>query len=941
MMHRQLASALALFALLAVAPAPVAAQQAGLRPDSPLPVDPQVRMGQFENGLRYYVRANARPENRAELRLVVHAGSVLEDDDQRGLAHFVEHMAFNGTRHFQRQELVHYLESIGMRFGPDLNAYTGFDETVYMLTIPTDSAQVVATAFHILEEWATNVTFDPAAIDRERGVVIEEWRGGRDAQARLLDQQVPVLLKDSRYAERLPIGRVETLEGFPHEALIRFYERWYRPDLMAVVAVGDFDPDVIEAHIRERFEHIARPATPANRPLHTVPHHDETLFHTAVDPELPFTRIQIEHKQPGRSRSTVADFRLSLVERAFNGMLNARFEEITQEPDAPFLAAGSSRGTFVGSTDVYSLGAVVVDGGVETGLRALLVEAERVARHGFTQTELDRYKLNLLRAYESAYAERARTSSGVYAAAYVSHFLNGSPVPGIEIEYQLAQSLVPGIRLEEIDRLAREWMTEENRVVLVSAPDKDGAMIPDADGLRQAIAAVAAADIDAYIDSVTDEPLVAQPPAPVAIIEERHHEDVDVHEWRLANGVRVLLKQTDFRDDEILLRAYSPGGSSIAPDHAFVSASFAADVVQSSGVGAFRVPDLERALAGKAVRVAPIIGELEQGFSGSASPRDAETLMQLIYLYFTAPRHEPQAVEAMTQQIRAILANRSMDPGAAFGDTLQVTLTQYHPRTQPPTAAMLDALDAEAAYAFFLDRFSDASDFTFVLVGNLDLDALRPLVQSYLGGLPSTGRSDSWRDTGVRPPTGVIEKVVRQGLEPRAMTRLVFTGPMEYSRQNAYALRALGDVLDIRLREVLREELGGTYGVQVSAAASVRPERRYTINIAFGAAPERLDELTMAVFSEIERIRSEGPRDEELSRVREIHRREREASLRQNAYWLNQLVAYDRDRSGFTGILNYEGLIDGLTGAAVQGAAQAWLRADNYVRVSLLPASHD
>jgi zinc protease len=920
---------------------PLAAQQPGMGPESPLPVDPLVRVGELDNGLRYYIRANERPEARAELRLVVNAGSILEEEDQRGLAHFVEHMAFNGTKHFERQELVEYLESIGMRFGPDLNAYTSFDETVYMLTIPTDSQEVVSTAFQILEDWATNVLFDPEEIDKERGVVIEEWRGRRGAQARVFDLQIPVVLQGSLYAERLPIGQRETLETAPPETLVRFYEKWYRPDLMAVIAVGDFDPDGIEEMIRRHFAHLAVPDSDPDRPVVPVPEHTETLFHTAADPELTMTRVEILNKQPARRVTTIRDYRQSLVERAFNGMLNARFAEIAQKPDAPFLAAFSGRGGFVRTADAYQMGAMVGDGGAERGLEALLVEAERVARHGFTGSELERYKLNQLRSLERAHAERERTNSAAYANAYVSHFLRGDPAPGIEFEYQVAQVLVPTITVEEVDRLAREWITEQNRVILVSGPEKPDVVMPGRSELRAVLAAVAGTDVDPYQDAVADEPLVARVPAPAAIVDRAHHEAVDVLEWRLANGVRVLLKATDFQDDEIVMRAYSPGGLSLASDDDYPSASFATEVVRASGLGPYNMVDLRRALAGKAASVSPLLSEMEHGLAGSASPKDLETLLQLAYLHFTEPRHDDEAVASLAQRLRAMLANRGADPNAAFGDTLQVTLAQHHPRATPPSVAMLDEIDFQLAHDFFRERFADASGFTFFFVGNLDLEAMEPLVGSYLGGLPASGSTESWRDTGVRPPEGVVEKVVRQGLEPRSMTRIVFTGPLEeYTLEQSFAVSALARVLSIRLREVLREDLGGTYGVSVNGSASSRPEPSYTFSVQFGADPERLDELTTALFEEIGRIKEEGPREQDLVRVRETQRRERETNLRQNGYWVGQLQAYDREGLDFADMLRAEDRIASLDAQMIQEAARAWLRTDRYVRVSLFPADH-
>lgn len=939
------AAALALAAPAAAqdppAPSPAAPAAAILEatPDTPLPVDPAVRIGTLENGLRYYVRRNGWPEARAELRLVVNAGSILEDEDQRGLAHFVEHMAFNGTRSFPRQELTDYLERIGMRFGPDLNAYTSFDETVYMLTLPTDTAGVLETAFRILEDWAGGILFEADAIEQERGVISEEWRARRGAQARVLDQQLPVLLQGSRYAERLPIGNRETLESFPRDALVRFYREWYRPDLMAVVAVGDFDPDTVEALIRRHLGRLPGPPPEAReRPTYPVPPQPGTRVAITTDPELTASGVELYHVVPPTGLATVGEYRRVLVARLANRMLNARLTEIARKSDAPFLGAQSGYGALVRGADAYMLAAVVPDGGILRGMDALLTEAERVARHGFTETELARHAADLLRGYERAFAERERTPSSSFASEYVAHFLTGEATPGIAYEYELVRALLPTITVAEVDALAREWLSSPERIVLVTAPESASGLPTEAE-LLALFDAVAARDVAPYEDAVPDVPLLAEAPEPGPVVEEIRHEEVDVTEWRLANGVRVLVKPTDFREDEVLLRAYSPGGTSLADLEELTAARYAADVVAAGGVGAFSRTQLDRVLAGKAAGVTPHISEREEGFTGSASPRDLETLLELVYLYFTAPRRDEEAYAALLDRLRASLANRDASPSAHFSDTLQVVLSQGHPRARPPGLHLLDEMDLDRSLAFYRDRFADASDFTFVLVGAVELDALRPLVERYLGGLPSTGRDETWRDHGIRPPAGVVEKVVRSGIEPRSQTQIVFNGPFTEAREDAYALGALADLLQIRLMEVLREDLGGTYGVATSASVTLLPEPRYSLALAFGAAPERLDELVGAVFEEIRRLATEGPSAVDVEKVREQHRRSRETSIRQNSFWAGQLVAYDRDGRPFADILTYDALVAELTAERLRDAARAWLDTGNYVRVSLYPAS--
>ncbi|HEU4565389.1 MAG TPA: insulinase family protein [Gemmatimonadaceae bacterium] len=902
-----------------------------------LPMDPQVTIGTLPNGLRYYIRENRKPEKRAELRLVVRAGSILEDDDQRGLAHVLEHMAFNGTTHFARNELVSWLERAGMQFGPDINAYTSFDETVYMLQLPTDSARILRTGFEILDDWARHQTLDTAEIAKERGVVVEEWRLGRGAASRMRDEQLPILLKGSRYAERLPIGTKESLDHFAPAALARFYRDWYRPDLMAVVAVGDFDGKQIERVIREQFGDIPAAKNPRPRVTYDIPDHDSTLFAIATDREATGSSVAVYFKQPERRDSTVGDYREELVEQLYNRMLNQRLFELTQSPNAPFLGASSSQGSFVGPKEVYVLAASVKDGGITRGLEALLTEAERVERFGFTATELERQKQQLLRGMERDYAEREKTESSVYAEEYAAHYLEEEPVPGIAFEYALAKQLVPGIALEEVNRLARAWITDRNRVIAVNAPDKPGVPVPTTRELLAVFDSVRGKTITAYRDAAPDAPLVARAPAPGTILTARETKDLGVTEWRLSNGARVILKPTTFRDDEVLFRAFSPGGTSLLPDSDFTAARSATAVVGRSGLGTMSRIELQKALAGKAASVAPVIGELEEGLAGQASPKDLETLFQLIYLNFTAPRADSAAVLALKQQQKAALENRSASPDAAFVDTLVATLTQHHPRTRPPSAARIDSIDVRKSLAFYRDRFADASDFTFVFVGSFSVDSMRPLVLRYIGGLPATGRRETWRDVGIEPPAGVVRREVRKGTEPKAQTQLVFTGPFEWTPENRYALESLAGVLRIRLRESLREGMGGTYGVSVGATPARWPKPGYQLGIGFGSSPERAEQLTQAVFAVIDSLRTQGATADEVAKVREMQHREQETGLEENGYWLSTLVFASRYGEDPHALVRTDALQARLTPALVRDAARRYLNERNYVLVRLLP----
>ncbi len=929
---------LALAVAIAAGARPPAASAQLPDPDDPIPPDPAVMTGTLANGFTYFIRENDQPENRAELRLVVNAGSILEDDDQQGLAHFVEHMAFNGTRNFEKQELVDYLESIGMQFGPDVNAYTSFDETVYMLQVPMDDPEVVSTAFQILEDWAHGVVFDPEEVDKERGVVIEEWRGRRGAGARMQDEQFPVMLQGSRYAERLPIGKTAILESAAPELLQRFYEDWYRPDLMAVVAVGDFDGEEIKAMVEAHFGGIEGPADPRPRFEAEVPIDHPPLVAIASDVEAPQSQVGVMYKQPPSPQGTVGDYRRNLVRSVYSGMLNARLDELRLQAEPPFVIAVSGGGGFVRGVDAYQLNALVPEGGIERGLDALLTEAERVVRHGFTQSELDRRKVAIRRANERSLAERDNQESARFAGQYVQVFLEGNPYPSVETRVALSEALLDGISLEEANSVAQAWLTEQGRVILANSPEKEGLEVPAEADLTGVFAAVGGKDIAPYEDAAADAPLLPVLPEGSAVASEETIDEVGVTVWTLENGVRVVLKPTDFKEDEILFSATSPGGTSLLSDDVYRTTSWAGSVVGQSGVGDFDQTALRKKLTGQAVRVSPSLGSLSEGISGSASPKDIETALQLVYLYFHSPRLDENAFSAFKTMQNGILGNMGASPEFSFSDTVSQTMSQGHPRSRGLSEMIgdLEMADLDRAFEVYKDRFADASDFTFYFVGAFEPEAMRPMVEQYLGALPDLGRVEDWRDLGIDPPAGVIEKVVHMGLEPKSRTQIIFTGDGEYSREESTAISALADVLDIRLRELLREDLGGTYGVGVSGRISSRPDEEYRVSISFGSAPERAEELSAVAFEEIERIKAEGPDEETVAKVRETQRRAKETNLRENRYWLSQLASYERLGIALTEVPSYE-LIEGWTAEQVRQAAIRYLRTDQYAKFVLLP----
>lgn len=905
--------------------------------DPLLALDPAIQHGRLENGLTFYIRQNQKPENRAALRLVVNAGSVLEADDQRGLAHFLEHMAFNGTKSFEKQELVDFLEGIGMRFGPDLNAYTSFDETVYMLEVPLDDPAVFEKAFLVLQEWASALSLDPEEIEKERGVVLEEWRLGRGAQQRVLDRQIPVLFHESRYAERLPIGDPDVVRGAPREAFQRFYRDWYRPELMAVIAVGDFDPAQVEALIRKYFSPLSNPAEAPTRPVVPVPDHEETLFSIETDPELPYTSVQIAYKRDAVLERTEADYRRLLVDQLYNQMLNERLNEQVQKADPPFVFAGVGEVGLTRSKDVYVQTAVIREGALDRGLTALLLEARRVNRDGFGPGELERSKARILRSYEQAYHERDKTPSSSYAAEYVRHFLEHEPVPGIERELEMARRFLEAISLEEVNGAAREWTSTTNRVVLFSAPDKASPAVPTQSDILSIVLAAEQARLEAYTDDADDAPLLSQIPEPGRIAGTNVHERVGVTEWKLSNGVRVLLKPTDFKNDQLLLRGISPGGYSLVPDRHFVPASTASTVVGQSGLGDFNIIQLQKKLAGKIARVTAHVDSQFENVSGFASPEDLETFFQLVNLRFTAPRADEEIFQSLLARLREAVQNRRNDPEAVFEDAIQETLFQDHPRHQPLSLETLQRMDRQRSLEIFNDRFADASDFTFVVVGNFSLENIRPLVERYLGSLPNLARVETGRFNGDDPLRGQHNLTVRRGIEPKCAVQIMFTGDTEWNDEARYPLRAAVDVLRIRLREELREDLGGVYGVGVYGGLNRFPKGTYSSGIEFGCDPARAEALIQAALKEIERLQEEGPTELNLAKVREQHLREFEVGIKENPFWINNLLFRIQHELPLDELLDFPDKPNQLKPEDVREAARKYFASDNRFIAKLLP----
>jgi zinc protease len=918
---------------------PLASDSAALRMDDLLPLDPAVRVGRLDNGLTYYVQRNSKPAQRAELWLVVNAGSVLEEEGEQGLAHFLEHMLFNGTRRFPEQTLIDTLERMGMEFGPDVNAYTSFDETVYMLQAPTDQEDLLPVALDVLEDWAAYATLSAEEIDKERGVVIEEQRlVDQNAEGRIFSQTWPALTAGTTYAGRLPIGDMDVIRSAPAEALRRFYQTWYRPDLMAVIAVGDFDPDQVETMIRDRFATLPELAAPQPRLEPDAPPVQERRFLVVADPEYPYTEFRIDHVGPITPMQTVGDARDWLVAYLASDMFDARLDEISRKPDAPFVYAYALVEPLARQAETYSVRGQTQEGEALAGIEAVLAEIERIRRHGFTQAELERARADLALSYQTWRAEEDNLDSAVFAQGYADHYLTGLASPSVDYNVDLVQQLLPGISLTETVQAFQVLAPVDGQLVTVLGPAKEDVALPSQQELAAVFDHVTAQTLASREYDSGNQRLMDEAPPPAEIVSEQAWPETGISQFELANGVRVIVKPTDFWADDIVFSATSPGGTSLVADEDFNEAAVVAHLVSQSGVGELSQSELQGLLAGKTAQVAPGIYEQSEDFSGYTTAQDLELAFQLIYLYATEPRLDPAAVQVYQNQARAALINRTVTPYAALQDALVDALYGDTVRRGPLPLEQIDQFDPERAMAVYRDRFADMSDFTFTFVGNVDEAEIRRLAQRYLGALPGGGRQESGRDVAPMQWSDVVERTVVKGQEEQSLVQLVFAGPISVTQESAVQLDALEALLAIRLRNDLREARSGIYTPFVSSNLSIVPTPQYELWVEFGADPQRVDELVGALFDQIADLQGNGPTPDELAKVQEQLRRNRQEALSDNDFWLWTIEQHFTTPGGSPdGILAYDALLEALQPADLQAAALRFLPQDRYVRVTLYP----
>jgi len=918
-----------------------AAQSRTIAPNATLPLDPAIRTGTLPNGLKFYIRKNGRPEKRVSLRLAVKAGSIEESDDQLGLAHLIEHMAFNGSEHFKSGEIFSYFERVGARLGPHVNASTSFDETIYMLELPTDQGEVVAKGLTALADFAGGLTFDPTEVDKERGVVIEEWRGGLGAGSRIRDKQIPIIFYNSRYADRLPIGKPEIIRNAPVARLRAFYDTWYRPERMAVVAVGDIDPASMEASIRTTFGPLRDRAKAAPMPNRTLTIKHPLLVSVVTDTELTRSSGQILRKRRRASDLRVSDYRRELVERMAQMMLNDRLSELARKPDAKFLGAGVGDQSISPDVDGFVISVSVPDGKIEEGMNAAAVEAKRARDFGFNQSELDRARKSLEAGYERAYSERDKSESSGFAQELLSLFLQAEPAPGIAYEYQLVKQLLPTITAAEVSAMMRTLMNDDGRVILSTAPQKDGLQPPSEAGLRASLAAAEAAPVTAWSDAATTRPIVEKKPAPGVIASRREIPEVGVTIVKFANGVEAWLKPTTFKNDQVLFSLTSPGGASLASPENFEEAALATNYVRSSGAGGLKALDLEKLLAGKIASAAPFVGLSSHGVSGNASPADLETGLQLLYQNFVAPGDDPEQFDVLKRQLQAAVANRGRAPGQVFAEKLEQINTSNHYTSQPLTAERIASLDRQKMLAFYKQRFSNAADFTFFMVGTFKVDDVVPLIAQYVGSLPSTGRANAEaKDVGIHFPGTQIKEKVEMGREPRSSVVMSFYAEPSSDPVEAENLAEATTVLDIALRDALREELSQTYTVSVGQSGPGLPQRGGGhIAVSFGAAPENVPSMVDRVLAEIRKLQQDGPSADLTNRAKESAKRNYETSMQQNGYWMGRLQAVHTFGRDPKEILTRGARIDAVTPKTLQDVFQKAFPIDRYTVVTLVPAS--
>jgi zinc protease len=904
------------------------------------PMDPEIRYGVLDNGMTYYIRHNEEPKERASFYIIQNVGALLEEDNQNGLAHFLEHMAFNGTKHFEGKGILNTLEKHGVKFGNNINAYTAFTETVYnMSEVPTTHQGLVDTCLLVLHDWSNYLSLTEKEINLERGVLTEEWRTRRNAGFRMRSQWFPVLFKGSKYAVRDVIGDTTVIKYHDPETLRNFYNDWYRTDLQAIAIVGDIDVNEVEAKVKERFSKIPPVQNPKQKPEFPIPNHDETYFVLATDKEATQSQISIyilEKKDEKRPKD-LNHLRDEMIENLYNMMTGTRIEELLQKGVPPFVNGYTQKSGFVRDYDAYVIGTVANPNEEAKALEAILIETERIKRFGFVGSELERAKANLLTSIESNYKQRDKINNDSYCSEISDHFLTGQPSTGIEFYYPFTKEILPTISAEEISAKAKEWIKDTNRTIVITGPSEGVTHLTESEAMN-VIAKVNGMEIEPYNDGASSSSLINGELKGSKIKSERKLDDFNAVEWTLENNVKVVYRFADYEKDQVSLQAFSLGGTSLWDNQYVPSAGMAGEFINAYGVGDFDAITLQKMLAGKKVSISPILDDLTEGFRGSSSPTDFETMMQLTYLYFEKPRFDKEAHDALMSRYMAYVANMEKDPRKAMQDSLLFITTNYHPRARSISTKFLQEVNFDDIQKIYRDRISDAGDFTFFIVGNIDEAKVKTNVEKYLGSLTDTDRSETWKDRGVNTPDGKTEKIIPISLTtPKANVNVLYSNEIEFSQKNRLCISVLEGILNLRYTETVREDEGGTYGVRVGAGLTQYPVSKASLKMNFDCDPLRAEALKSIIYREIDKIINEGPTKVDFDKTIQNKLKDREQSREHNGFWLGSLYGFYYSGINTATKANYEDILNAMTQTDIQDFAKKLLTLPDLIDIVFVP----
>ncbi|MBK5720528.1 insulinase family protein [Dysgonomonas sp. Marseille-P4677] len=908
-----------------------------------LPIDPQVRFGKLENGLTYYIRHNAYPEKRADFYIAQKVGSMQEEDNQAGLAHFLEHMAFNGTKNYPgKKTMLNYLETIGVKFGANVNAYTSFDETVYNLSdVPVVRQSIIDSCLLVLHDWSGFIALEDKQIDEERAVIKEEWRTRSGAQYRIWDKQLPVIFEGSKYADRMPIGKMEIVENFPYQTLKDYYNKWYRPDLQAIVIVGDIDVDAVEAQIKKMFADISKPVNPAERIYFPVPDNEEPIVSIATDPEAVNTQVTLFIKHdiiPAEVKETQAGLVVSFMKGMASRMLSDRLKEISQKADAPFAGSYAYDGNFFVSKtkDAWTTIALSKEGKVDLSLASLIRENERIRRFGFTDTEVERAKATFLQEYERMYNNRSKERNDRYVQEYVRSFIDGEGIPGIEYEYNFVKQFAPMINAQAVNAMVQQIINNKNIIITVTGPEKDGLKYPTKEELIAVFKATEAEEITPYAETVSNEPLVANLPASGKVVNTETDAKLGTTIWTLSNGMKVVIKKTDYKDDQILMSAHGYGGTSIVPDADINNANMASMVPYVGGIGNFSSTDLKKVLAGKSASVNANISSYTQGFNGSSTIKDIETLLQLTYLYFTSPRKDEGAYSTIMDMVKNQLKNLSADPSFVMGLEISKTMYGDNPRMKEMTLEDAEKLNYDRIIEIYKEVFANPGSFTLNFVGTVDEATLKPLVEQYLASLPSGNKDAKYKEFNATILKGDKKNVFEQEMKtPKSSVFELYSGTLKRNQKTQISLSALKQILDIVYMRTIRDEAGGTYGVRSQASISRIPDGQTKLQLTFDTDPDRVHTISPIIDREVKNIAENGPEDADFQKVKEYMIKKFQEDEKTNGYWVGILGSkyfYNEDNHS-----NYLSLVSALTKDDIKTLTKELISQGNFIEVIMNP----